>query len=177
MAKPGRPPKIATMSCLPESLVEQIDLAILSDADESATSIYTRFGLAQRGIGKSSFDKYVGRMRKEKSDRRYIENPPPPAGDAPTWEELDRMARVEALRALSAGSSKLYELMLVTRGKREVEKLDIERMTEARAGELHAVKMASLRATMKKDVDARTSEGETLTREDVYDLIDQAMRS
>ena len=176
MARQGRPPKIATMSDLPESLVAEIDLAVLSLADESATSIYTRFGLAQRGIGKSSFDKYVGALRREQKDRRFIESPPPPPNDTPSWDDLDRMARRAMLEALQAGNTKVYELVMLSKSRREADKLDLERMAEARAEELHRTKIAALAANLKKDVDTRTGEGKTLTREEVYDAIDKAMR-
>lgn len=161
MARAGRPPKIATMSDLSESLVGEIDHAILSRADESATSIYTRFGLATRGIGKSSFDKYVGTLRREQKDRRYLESPPPPPDDVPSWDELDRRARVEALRALNEGSAKLYEIMLLSKAKRETDKLDLERMAEARADEKHAAWKLDYAARLKAakdDADKRLDE-------------------
>ncbi len=166
------------MSDLDESLHNQIDEAARSYGDESAASIYRRFGLAQRGILLNTFQKYVTTLRKEIAGERInatLRN----IGDSepPTWDEIDRIARISALERLRAGDAKVYELVLLSKSRREHDKLELEKAAESRAEELHRIKLEQVSKTLRKDVDERTEGGtKTLKREEVYDMIDKIMR-
>lgn len=169
MAKRGRKPKVATISDLDESLQLQIDEAILSHADESALSIFRRFGLAQRGLNLGTFQKYAGTLRRENAGERMAEALERAATAPPAWEELDRLARVAAVQRLQAGDAKLYEIMLLSRARREEDKLVLEQRAEERAAELHAAKMAELRKAQEQALD-ETSTAVRLTPEQVREI-------
>ncbi len=138
MAKRGRKAIVACMADLDESLQNQIDEAILSHANKSTVDIFREFGLASRGLLLNTFTKYVGALRKEAKAERInavleMQATQPP----PTWEEIDRLARLEAVRRLNAGDGKMYELVLLSKSRRENDKLELERDAERRANEKH----------------------------------------
>lgn len=171
MAKAGRPPKNAAMDSLDATLRGEIEEALKSNADESVASIYRRFGLSQRGILLRTFHNFATavRARLSPAQREADER-------VPEWDEIDKWARIEALAQLRAGNAKLYELVLLSRSRRESDKLALEQQAEKRATELHELKLKDLRTRFKAEVEAKTEGGKTLGREDVYDLIDKAMR-
>ena len=174
MAKRGRPPTSKTIADLDEGLRREIDQAVDSQANESTRSIYNRFGLAQRGLNFETFRKYVStrRLARVRTDAE-----PVTLDKVPDWDELDQWARRYAMERLHAGDAKVYELLLVSRSKREADKAKIEERIDARAEELHKIKIDQLSKDLRKDVETKSEGGtKTLTREDVYDLIDQAMR-
>lgn len=158
------------MSDLDESLLSQIDEAARSYGDESAASIYRRFGLAQRGILLNTFQKYVTTLRKEIAGERInatLKN----IGDSepPTWDEIDRIARISALERLRAGDAKVYELVLLSKSRREHDKLELEKEAEQRAAEIHSEKMKEIRKA-QEDALAVTTESAKLTPEQVREI-------
>ena len=135
MAKRGRPPTSKTVADLDEGLRREIDQAVDSQANESTRSIYNRFGLAQRGLNFETFRKYVStrRLARVRTDAE-----PATLDKVPDWDELDQWARRYAMERLHAGDAKVYELLLVSRGKREADKAKIEERIDQRAAEKHA---------------------------------------
>jgi hypothetical protein len=78
---------------------------------------------------------------------------------------------------VAAGRAKLYELAQTLRAVVTLEQLRLAEQAEQRAAELHELKLADLRSQVKAAVEDKTAGGtQTLTREDVYDLVDQVMR-
>jgi len=138
MAKQGRPPKNASMDALDATLRGEIEEALKSQADESVASIYRRFGLSQRGILLRTFHNFATAVRQRLPQGRL--SPAARAEDerVPEWDELDRWARREALARLQAGDAKVYELVLLSRSRRESDKLALEQQAEKRAEEKHA---------------------------------------
>lgn len=158
------------MSDLDETLLNQIDEAARSYADESASSIFRRFGLAQRGIQLGTFQKYVSTLRKEVAGERINATLASIGGaEPPTWEEIDRIARISALERLRAGDAKVYELVLLSKSRREHDKLELEKISEARASEIHNAKMAELRKAQEQALEATTKDVR-LTPEQVREI-------
>lgn len=141
----GRRPKDSTVETLDATLRGEIHAAIDSHAGESAAAIYRRFGLAQRGINERTFRLYVAERRGAAGgDGETANVAGNAASEAPSWDELDRRARSVALELLQSGNAKLYELMLLSKGKRETDKLELERRAEERAQDLYERKIAEL---------------------------------
>lgn len=159
------------MDSLDATLRGEIEESLKSSANESVASIYRRFGLAQRGILLRTFHNFATAVRQRLNPTAPIEEEP-----VPEWDEIDKWARREALAQLQAGNAKLYELVLLSRSRRESDKLALEREADKRAGEIHELKLKDLRTRFKAAVTEKTEGGKTLAREDVYDLIDKAMR-
>lgn len=157
------------MADLPHDLSAQLAQAVLSHADESAASIYQRFGLAQRGILLGTFQKYVSRIRREAAGERMNTVLEDIGTEPPTWEEIDSMARREAVRKLMAGDAKIYEIALLSKGRREHDKLEMEKQAETRAMELHAEKMRELRKAQEAAL-KKTSESANLSPEQVREI-------
>jgi len=174
MAKRGRPPKGKRVEELDATLRAEIDEAIRSRADESVASIYRRFGLAQRGVILRGFQRYVSDLRARHEGERLVASEPD-VGEV-SWNEIERRAMRGMLERLQAGDAKMYELALVVGRRHERERIDIEQRAEKRATELHQVKLEQLSKDLRKQVEERTEGDKSLTRADVYDLIDQVMR-
>jgi hypothetical protein len=179
VAKRGRKPKGCTIDDLDERLREQITEAIRSHAEESAVSIYRRFGLSQRGVLLNTFQKHVGQVRREAAGERVAAYEPPAAGmtEPQVIAELRRRVLSSALASLDAGDMKPYEVVGFMSRVQEWERIDIERRAETRAEELHKVKLDQLSKDLRKGIEQKTEGGtKDLSREAVYDLIDRAMR-
>lgn len=179
MAKPGRKPKGIAIDELPEAARRDLDLALESEASESARSIYARLGLSQAGVGWASFEKYATKKRRESRGRRIEERmagPDDPRTEAQLIAELRRRAYIEALAALESGDAKLYEIVSTLSRVHDFDRLTMERAAEARAAEKHEAWKAEVSKTLRAAVEGKTTSGETMTRADVYDLIDDVMR-
>lgn len=162
MARTGRPAKYATIADLEPALRGEIDEAIRSARNESVSSIFRRFGLAQRGLLLRTFANHVRSVRARPVTVDEDER-------VPEWDELDRWARIEALKRLRAGDAKVYELVLLSRSRREADKLAIEQRAELRAAELHEAKMAEVRKVQGEALEA-VSRAIQLTPEQVVEL-------
>lgn len=78
---------------------------------------------------------------------------------------------------LLAGRIGKLDVAKALRSLAVVKQVSISEQAEQRARELHELKLADLRCKLHVAVEAKTAAGtKTLTREDVYDLVDQIMR-
>ena len=166
MAKRGRKAKNKMLDDLPAGLRGKIDQAITSDADESVRSIFDRFGLAQRGLVLATFYRDVRRRRLQVA---AYDAPVSRASDTPSWEDIDRAARRLALERLNAGDGKIYELALLSRSRREADRLEIDKKIEARAKELHEIKMEELLKDQSAALD-NVAKAANLTPEQVAEI-------
>lgn len=119
--------------------------AIDSHAEEPAAELFRRFGLAQRGVRLDTFTRYVARRRRQDATDKRESIAEAREGEPPSWEAIDEMARREALRRLYAGDAKVYELVLLSRSRREADRLELSRVAEQRAAELHEQRIAAWR--------------------------------
>lgn len=120
----------------------ELEQAVDSAARESAVRLYTRFGLAAV-VPMRTFAHWVSRRRR--GNRERAAETPSAAESPPTWDEIDTLARHLAVGRLRAGDPKVYELAMLMRSARDADRLDLERRAEARAAELHATRMETLR--------------------------------
>ena len=173
MADQGRKAKSQRIDKLDQSLLRDINLAIESDAEEAPRSIYQRFGLAQRKIGSSQFRKYIYRRR------RKMDGATPTTSDEHAsldMIEMGKKAMREFNKHLDAGAIPPYVLIDLMRASQASQLVELKQQAEERAAELHEVKMQQISKDLRKEVDERTQDGEKLTRENVYDMIDKIMR-
>lgn len=165
-------------------MLERIHAALA--AGEEQRAVYARFNVSQYGCSPRTFRHYADVYRRDWIDRR--ETPGPPPGTA-----LDLLEQVTAALqdSLSAGRMKdgklpevLNSLVKLARlqqleedGRRKDERLAQLADANKRAQEQHELKIADMRKAMKAAVETKTESGaKPITREDVYDMIDQVMR-
>jgi hypothetical protein len=182
MAKRGRPPKGCTVDQLDAELRGRIDEAVRSHADESAASIYRRFGLAQRGVIVRTFRAYTARIRRQAAGER-IDAAAAAMGEAAEMSEAEMVAQlrrrvlVGALAAADAGDAKPYEMAAMLARIQEFDRIEIQRAADKRAEDLHQVKMRTVNKELKSEVEKLTEAGaKQATRGEICDLIDQVMR-
>jgi len=98
----------------------------------------------------------------------------------PSSEQVDRAIAgcVEAIgEALLAGRIGKLNVAAALGNLKELKTLSLEEQANRRANEIHELKLADLRSKVKAAVEDKTAGGtKNLTREDVYDLVDQVMR-
>lgn len=181
MAKRGRPEEF--MDDLDDATRDAIDQSLASHAKEGVASIFRRLGLAQRGIKRSTFYEYAKRFRE-----RLKESGKAGGLDAVTLSRFDAMSNpemieqirrhilVRAIQRLEAGDSKAYEDVALLSRIQEYDKIEINRAAEKRAAELHEIKVEQMSKDLRSEIEKRTPNGEQMSREDVFDLIDQVMR-
>ena len=156
MAKRGRKPKGCVVKDLDNVLRRDIDLAIDSEADESARSIYNRFGLAQRAINTRTFRQYVSDRRKERKGRQPATDFS--SEDVPTLEELRIRCHIGILECLQSGDTKAYELASILARIQDADKIEIQRDAEKRASDKHKAWQAEERKRLqqeKQDADTK----------------------
>lgn len=147
-------------------------------AGTPATETFRRLDL-QRHVRRSTFSHWAAtwkRQRAETSDRpgqtaaaRTAEISAP-AGESPGLLGTCLEAIGEAV---AAGRVKVYELTQAVRALVALEQLRLAQADEARKAELHEHRMKDFRAAVEQATDAGRK---TLSREDVYELVDQVMR-
>jgi len=181
MAKRGRPAE--SLDHLDDATRDAIDQALASHANESVASIFRRLGLAQRDVARSSFYDYANRFRD-----RMKESGKGPGLDVVTLERFDdvsdpelikrirRSILVRAIQRLEAGDSKAYEDVAMLGRIQEFDKIEINRAADERAAELHRIKVEQMSKDLRSEVEKRTPNGEQLSRDDVFDMIDNIMR-
>lgn len=163
MAKRGRKPKGCTVDQLDAELRGRIDEAIRSHADESAASIYRRFGLAQRGVIVRTFRRYAAAIREQAAGER-ISAAATAMGEAERMSEaqmvaeLRRRVLVGALAAADAGDAKPYEMAAMLARVQDFDRIEIQRAADKRAEEKQAAWRAELQERLnraKVDADAK----------------------
>ena len=148
------------------ALLERIKHAVLADRD--ATEVFNSFNLVQYGVSRRTFRRYALRWRRD-AEQRKQSSPPSRSGPDRTLESALRAMQ----EALDAKRLKSYTLPSFVKALIDLRELNIKEESEKRAAELHEMKLRELR----KAVDKQTEGGaKSLTRGDVYDLIDNVMR-
>ena len=174
----------------PETLLEGVDdetrgrivEAMRSANRERPTAIYRRFGLEQRGVKYNSFVKWCRTQRRQWAakvdggDARIL-GPSAEAIQPKAFDLLQRLLSAQQER-IDAGDLKILPSIAINiRALIACMQLTLEERAEARAAELHKIKIDQLSKDLQKDVETKSEGGtKTLTRDDVYDLIDKAMR-
>lgn len=181
MAKRGRPEEI--MNDLDDATRDAIDQALASHAKEKVSSIFKRLGLSQRGVARSTFYEYAKRFRerlKEGGDFGGLDGETLKRFDAMSnpemVEKIRRYILVRAIQRLEAGDSKAYEDVALLSRIQEYDKIEINRAAEQRAAELHIIKIEQMSKDLRREIEERTPNGEQLSRDDVFDMIDRIMR-
>lgn len=150
----GRRPIGISPRDLDPPLLAAVHEAIDSHADEPAAELFRRFGLAQRGVREDTFGRYVSKRRRQDAGDKRGSVADAREGAPPSWDEIDALARREALRRLYAGDAKVYELVLLSRSRREADRLELSRIAEQRAAELHEQRIAAWRKA-KSEADSK----------------------
>lgn len=167
----GRRPIDKTIHDLEPALREQVDEALRSSARESVSSVFRRFGLATRGLKLDTFIKYARKLR-----QTVWTDEPPLDRDVPSIEEIRDKLLIAMYELSTAGSMKPHELAALLARVQEHDRVSILQEANERAEAKHAEWIDEKSKELRTAVDARTRSGETLTRADVYDLVDAAMR-
>lgn len=158
----GRRPKDKMVGDLPRSLVQSIDRHIDSHKNNSARSVYNKFGLADRGINERTFRLYVQERRESH------QNGEPDDHETP----IDPYARAMrlAIERIDAGDPKhLAGISSFLRALLDHRRVDLDEAADRRAAELHEVKMSELRKVQDKAL-TTTAQVKGLTPEQVAEI-------
>ncbi|MCB9852777.1 MAG: hypothetical protein H6819_06750 [Phycisphaerales bacterium] len=171
------------MESLDDATRDAIDQALASHANEGVASIFRRLGLTQRGIKRTTFYDYARRYRERmKSAGKAATLDAATLGrfdDLSNPEMIEKIRRrilVRAIQRLEAGDTKGYEDVALLSRIQEYDKIEINRAADERAAELHRIKVEQMSKDLRSEIEKRTPNGEQMSREDVFDLIDQVMR-
>lgn len=172
MAKRGRKPIAATVDDLPDALRGEVDEALRSDARESASSVFRRFGLAQRGLRIDTFIKYARKLREV-----CWTDEPPLDRETPSIELIRAKLLVRIYESAATGNVKPYELATLYARVQEHDRIEIQRAAEERAAEKHEQWKRVAQAAVRSELDKQEAAGKKdFSREDVADLVDKIMR-
>ena len=163
----------------PEHVVREA--AAMLDAGQTAGSVFRRLDLSRYAVD-STFRAWALRRKKvaaqQQAGRNGLEAHSTGSGKRATDPRAIFETAIGSLaEALAAGELKPNQVIGAISVLRDVLKLEeVEKPASERAEEKHEQWRAEMAAKTKKAVDERTEGGKTLTREDVYDLVDQVMR-
>lgn len=145
------------------------------DQGESAAVVYGRFRVAQAGVTLRCFQAYsrerrVGLAPLGDADLAAAQAPAATVDDA-IAATIDAMTLALRGQPTLAQSSMALSALVAERKRQEAEERG------RLATELLAAKVAGIKAELRRGVEQRSESGaKALTREDVYDLVDQVMR-
>lgn len=180
MAKRGRKPKDKSIDDLDAALRAEIATAVETQTSQSVRSLYSRFGLAERGVGIAGFEKWAGRLRREARGRAVQQRLESMEDCGETEEQLiaklRRRVLVEANARAECGDTKAYELVALWSRIMDHEKLKIEQAVDARAAAKHEVWQEEVATKVRSAIEGQTRSGETMTRDQVADMIDDIIR-
>lgn len=178
MARSGRPETL--LDCLDATTRERIHEALLSDANVFVADVYRRFGLSERGVKRRSFHAYAKRLRKRFQERRAGDEPDAPMVGSrreKLLETFDRMMEFLNAQLDAAGDPK--RIPGIAAGMRVLNdsyRLVLEEAAEERAADKHESWKQEQLKKVRTRLDADSTGREQYSREDVYDLVDKAMR-
>ena len=124
----GRKAIDKTINDLDETLRGEIDEALRSEARESASSVFRRFGLAQRGLRLDTFIRYARKLR-----QTVWTDEPPLDRSTPTIEEIRDRLLVLMYEQAQAGGIKPYELASLFSRVQEHDRISILQEANERA--------------------------------------------
>lgn len=171
MGKRGRKPIDKTVEDLDDTLRGEIDEALRSDARESASSVFRRFGLAQRGLRLDTFIRYARKLRQV-----LWTDEPPLDRTTPSIEEIRDRLLVLMYEQAQAGGMKAYECAALFQRVQEHDRIEIIREANERAAEKHEAWKDEVAKKVRSAIDGQTRSGETMTRDQVADMIDDIIR-
>lgn len=171
MGKRGRKPIAATVDDLDDTLRGEVDEALRSDARESASSVFRRFGLAQRGLRLDTFIRYARRLRQV-----VWTDEPPLDRETPSIEEIRNRLLVAIYETAQSGA-KPYELASLFARVQDHDRIEIQKAADERAQDKHEAWKKEVEKSIRSTLDSESNaDKKSFTREDVYDMIDQVMR-
>lgn len=159
MAKAGRKPIQATIDDLDDTLRGEVDEALRSDARESASSVFRRFGLAQRGLRLDTFIRYARKLR-----QIVWTDEPPLDRETPSIEEIRNRLLVAIYETAQAGA-KPYELASLFARVQEHDRIEIQKAADERAADKHTAWQRELRRKQDAALEAMKGEAVGLTPE------------
>lgn len=101
----GRKPIDKTIEDLDATLRGEVEEALRSEARESASSVFRRYGLSQRGLRIDTFIKYARKLR-----QTIWTDEPPLDRSTPSIEEIRDRLLIVMYEQAQAGAMKPYEL-------------------------------------------------------------------
>ena len=146
MAKRGRKPIAATVDDLPDGLRGEVDEALRSDVRESASSVFRRFGLAQRGLRIDTFIKYARKLREV-----CWTDEPPMNRETPSIEEIRAKLLVRIYESAATGNVKPYELATLYARVQEHDRIEIQRAADQRAEQKFAIEIDQKRRKLAEE--------------------------
>lgn len=164
---------------------ETIDAALASHRNEPVADIYRRFGLAQKEVSRRSFYAYARRFRSKMQKLGKAAGQTNIHADdinlsmlneEQLFERMMRRVLIRGIERIDAGDTKGHEDAKFLAQTLRYQRLKIEEAAEARAEEIHQAKVEQLTKELREEVDKRSPNGESMGREEVYDLIDRVMR-
>ena len=173
----GRPIKI--FKGVPDAIRKEIEEAIRAPANIPAIDIYRRFSLVDRGVKESAFYCHVRRIRERMQvarDTAPVESPKPEGSLEKTIRSMNRTVSAMDNCIETADYEALTPLAKAASALAIVAKHSLYEAANKRADEIHQAKMHDLKKAIRADIENKTEGGKTLTREEVYDAIDKAMR-
>ena len=149
------------------------------EGKESARVIFNRLNL-KRFTRLSTFRHYCTEQRRELAARKSssvsvsdCHSPGSTASCADPRTRIRESALESIQAAIDAGNVKVYELNNTLRMLADLDRVEIQQEAERRAKELHEAKLKELRAAVETETESGTK---SLSRENVYDLVDKVMR-
>lgn len=153
MGKRGRKPIAATIDDLDDTLRGEVDEALRSEARESASSVFRRFGLAQRGLRLDTFIRYARKLR-----QLVWTDEPPLDRDTPSIEEIRDRLLVAIYETAKAGA-KPHELASLFSRVQAHDRNEIRKAADERAQELHDKKLERLEPVVKDAIASSETQG------------------
>ncbi len=171
MGKRGRKPIAATIDDLDDTLRGEVDEALRSEARESASSVFRRFGLAQRGLRLDTFIRYARKLR-----QLVWTDEPPLDRETPSMEEIRNRLLVAIYETAQSGA-KPYELASLFARVQDHDRIEIQKAADERAADKHDAWKKEFEKTVRSTLDDESNAGKTtFSRADVADMVDKIMR-
>ena len=146
----------AILDCLDETTRNRVEEALLSNRRASVIGVYRRFGLADRGVPRTTFYDYAKRLRERRGDDGDIE-PAVSEGERPrTIETLNRLMDL-INRRIDADDPKHFPgIASAMRAMNDCMRLTLDEQAEERAQEKHEAWQAEL----QKRIDSEKAEAD-----------------
>lgn len=156
----GRRPIDKTVNDLEPALRESVDESLRSSSRESVSSVFRRFGLAQRGLKLDTFIKYARKLR-----QTVWTDEPPLDREVPSIEEIRDKLLIALYETSKAGGMKPHELASLLARVQEHDRIAILQEANDRAEakfeewrEERETKLARAKAEADSKLDRMASE-------------------
>lgn len=180
-----KPGQVHFTKLLPPELLARLD-ALIDGGQKSAREIFVELGLVKH-VAERTLRTYVTRRRRERAARADSEpgkaelcstGDSSSASESPASSDALLAASIDkAYSAVLAGQVKASTLASLMIAVSALKGSKVREEADRRAGEKHEVWKAEKSRQLKSSVDEKTQNGaKSLTRDDVYDLVDKVMR-